>query len=753
VLAGGLCVVGLVGLVTAASASAADVVAVALYAVLALLASSQRLRMHPTVGTMSLGFLFVFAAIFQCGTAAGIGVAAASAVGGLLFTGSGGRRQPVETTLQAIGTLSVAAWAAGEAFARLGGMPPAPGRLSQLLWPAGAAVAVYQLMSVIGVTAVALAGGHGLPKRWLREAGWMTPVYFAGGAAALAVGLAYRQFGMGVFVLGLPLLYALQRTYAVRADRAAEQLRHLEERNRASEKLARLYLSIVEALSTAVEAKDQGTRLHVRRVQTLAQAVAQRVGLQGEELQAVETAAVLHDIGKLAVPDHILSKPARLTESEFQLVRTHPEVGEAILRPIDFGVDVGAIVRHHHEKMDGSGYPDGLVGEAIPMGARILGVIDVYDALVSERPYRQAWRAERAVEYLRQHAGSAFDPAVVEALIEVLAETAPEPRVPVGLDAPPCAAARATVSPPVSPVEARVEALEALVEEFAARDPVRTCVAYEVDGRNAEIAVLAARGEHASAFGRLRTPIGLGPSATAARDGRVIIEAAAGADMAGLCVGPPEDLAVSTVAAVPALDSSGQTRAVVSLYGDMGTPMPDALLAEVAVRSAEIIRSRSAEPDPGCHDGERAELLEYASFVAGLSRAVSRAQRRGERLVVMAVSMGDADRWAPSDLLLDLAQELRVCAGGEARVVEREGAGEIVAILPPAVEAALRECVQAFGRAAQGGRPAAGPLGLAVGSAVYPDDDNSAHGLVCLAEMRMARGRLSATAEQLLLPA
>ena len=745
-LVAGLCIVGVAALLNSALAPARDLAASVLYALLALLASSQRLRMHPRVGTMSLGFLFVLAALFQCGIAPGIGAAMLSALGGLLFASPDGRRQGLGTTLHAAGTLAVAAWAAGAVFGGLAPTGQAPWELTRLLLPAAAAVTVYHAISILGVSAVSVLAGYGLPKRWLREALWMVPVYFAGGAAALAIGVAYREFGVGVFVLGLPIIYVLQRSYAIRADRTSEQLRHLEERTQASEKLAQLYMSVVEALSAAVEAKDQGTRLHVRRVQSLARAVGRRVGLEGEDLQAVETAAVLHDIGKLAVPDHILSKPSRLTDRELELVKTHPAVGEAILRPIDFGADVGSIVRHHHEKMDGSGYPDGLVGDAIPMGARVLGAIDVYDALVSDRPYRQAWRAERAIEYLRQHSGTAFDPNVVEALVETLhsgelgeeeASTEADGAA-AGLVAAGSAGDLAAVSQP-SPQEPQT-ALGALVEELACRPPVHTCVAYELDERNAEVAVVAAAGEYADAFGRLRTPVGIGPSGTAAWTGRVVVGGSAVADVAGVSSDPPEGLTASMVAAVPVAGPSGRTRVVVSLYTYLDAEPPDALLAEAAAGAVEAIAPADPRARVPGRDDEYAALLEYAAFLAALSRSVTQARQVGERVVVMAVGLGGVEEKLGRELLLDLAQELRLCGRGRARVVERENAGEIVLILPPAVEAAARECVQAFEAAARTRGRCTDTLRVSVGAAVFPGDAESAHGLICIAEMRMAQG-------------
>jgi putative nucleotidyltransferase with HDIG domain len=733
ILVAGLCFAGLLAFVLSLHDPPRDVTAGFLYAVFAFLASSQRLRMHPRVGTMSLGFLFVLAALFQCGTATGIGAAILGAAGGALLTNVEGKRQPLISTCYAAGTLAIAAWAGGGVLDELRPTGASLLDLARALLPCGAAVSVYYGVSVASVVGISYVAGRGLPKRWLVEAAWMCPVYYAGGAAALVIGAAYHHFGPAIFVLGLPIIYVFQRSYAVRAEQAAEQLQHLEERTRSSEALANLYMSVVEALSAAIEAKDQGTRLHVRRVQSLARAVGRRVGLEGADLQAAETAAVLHDIGKLAVPDHILSKPSRLTDSEYRMVRAHPEVGEAILRPIDFGVEVGPIVRHHHERVDGSGYPDGLAGEQIPMGARILGVIDVYDALVSDRPYRKAWRSERATEYLREHAGSAFDPRVVEALVEVLATAEDETPGEGACEALPIPAE------PEELVAAQEDAVEKLTEELAAQRPVHTCVVYRVDERNAETEAVAAAGQYADCFARLRAPLGTGPSGMAARLGRLITAPNGVEDLGHLPGRPPAGLEASSVTAVPAMSPSGRLSAVVSLYSHPGAEVPDSLLAEAAVKAAEAGRRLDQNGTRNASE-EQAALLEYAAFLVALNRDVARAREAGDRVTVMAAEIEAPDAETRRRLLLSLAEELRLCARGQARVIEREAAGEIVAMFPPVIEAAARACVQGFERAARE-EPNGEGIAITVGSAVFPEDAESGHGLISVAETRVTRSR------------
>src|SRR5688500_16510387 len=176
----------------------------------------------------------------------------------------------------------------------------------------------------------------------------------------------------------------------------------------------------------AIDAKDQITHGHIRRVQQLAVGLGEAMGLkESAQIRAVEAAALLHDMGKLAVPEYILNKPGPLTPSEFEKMKMHASVGADILSAIDFPYPVVPIVRHHHENWDGTGYPSGLAGADIPIGARILSVVDCFDALTSDRPYRPRLTDKEALRILMERRGTMYDPLVVDTLIRVHAELAP----------------------------------------------------------------------------------------------------------------------------------------------------------------------------------------------------------------------------------------------------------------------------------------------------------------------------------------
>ncbi|MDP9136473.1 MAG: HD-GYP domain-containing protein [Actinomycetota bacterium] len=199
-------------------------------------------------------------------------------------------------------------------------------------------------------------------------------------------------------------------------ERYAADLREVfkQERSRAQQ-LRQSYKATVRALSNAVEARDAYTGKHAERVTAYGIALAEAVGLDTVGAPGLEFGFLLHDVGKLAVPDAILYKPDALSAEEFSLVARHPEAGAEILRDVDFLGEGKLVVRHHHERWDGSGYPDRLVGEAIPLPARVFAVADAFDALTTDRPYRRATRFSRAREEIRAHAGTQFDPEVVAA--------------------------------------------------------------------------------------------------------------------------------------------------------------------------------------------------------------------------------------------------------------------------------------------------------------------------------------------------
>ncbi len=195
----------------------------------------------------------------------------------------------------------------------------------------------------------------------------------------------------------------------------------LKAKTNEAEQLSKLHLATAEALATAIDAKDQTTHCHVRRVQIYAAGMGEMLDLPSNEIAALKAGALLHDVGKLAVPAHIVNKPGRLTAAEFEKMKIHTTVGAQLLGRVDFPYPVTPIIRHHHEQWDGKGYPDGLMGEQIPITARIISVVDCFDSVREDRPFRRGMTRDEALAFLRRGAGTHFDPNIVDLFIHNLA--------------------------------------------------------------------------------------------------------------------------------------------------------------------------------------------------------------------------------------------------------------------------------------------------------------------------------------------
>ena len=279
-------------------------------------------------------------------------------------------------------------------------------------WPLllAAASTTYFVMNTMSVSGIIAMSERRNPLLVWKECYlWSFPYYLLGAMIAGGVSVMNRLFGWQLAILVLPIVYWIYRSYRTYLDRLEAEKKH-------TEAIADLHLRTIEALSLAIEAKDHNTHDHLRRVQTYAVKIGKDLGVNESELNAIRAAAMLHDIGKLAVPEQILSKPGRLTPEEFEKMKIHPVVGAEILDRVQFPYPVVPIVRSHHERWDGTGYPDATSGEAIPIGARILAVVDCFDALTSERPYRRAVSPEEALAHLKAESGKSFDPRVVASI-------------------------------------------------------------------------------------------------------------------------------------------------------------------------------------------------------------------------------------------------------------------------------------------------------------------------------------------------
>lgn len=281
-----------------------------------------------------------------------------------------------------------------------------------LRWPLllAAASTTYFAMNTMSVSGIiAMTERRNPVLVWKECYLWSFPYYLLGALIAGGVSIINRSLGWQVAILVLPVVYWIYRSYRTYLDRLEAEKKH-------TEAIADLHLRTIEALSLAIEAKDHNTHDHLKRVQTYAMQIGKDLGVDEAQRNAIRAAAMLHDIGKLAVPEHILSKPGRLTPEEFEKLKIHPVVGAEILDRVQFPYPVVPIVRSHHERWNGTGYPDGLSGEGIPIGARILSAVDCFDALTSERPYRRAISPDEAMALLRAESGRSYDPRVVDCI-------------------------------------------------------------------------------------------------------------------------------------------------------------------------------------------------------------------------------------------------------------------------------------------------------------------------------------------------
>jgi putative nucleotidyltransferase with HDIG domain len=273
---------------------------------------------------------------------------------------------------------------------------------------AAIAVVYFATNSLLVAGIISLTEGKPLLSVWKANR-WALAYYLIGASMAALISTVPHAIQWELPIICLPVVYIVHRSNRTYVVQMEQEKSHMEQMNS-------LHLRTIEALALAIDAKDHTTRDHLERVQLYAVEIGEDLKLSGEEMEALRAAAVLHDIGKLAVPEHIISKPGKLTRGEFEKMKIHPVVGAEILERVVFPYPVVPIVRAHHEKWDGNGYPYGLKGKEIPIGARILAAVDCLDALASDRQYRRALPLDEAMAKVASEAGTSFDPDVVRAL-------------------------------------------------------------------------------------------------------------------------------------------------------------------------------------------------------------------------------------------------------------------------------------------------------------------------------------------------
>ena len=380
-----------------------DIGRFACYLLIALLASGLKVSLPGINGSMSVNFFFIILGVMELSIPETVIIGCASSLV-QSFWRSNSKPKLIQLTFN-IANMATAIYAASLAYKFT---DIYTGRTIALMLVAAACT--YFVTNTVPVAIViSLTEKKNFQKIWSECYFWSFPYYLVGAAISGLVSYINNFVGWQTSLLVFPVIYWVYRSYRLYLGRLEDEKRHVEN-------MAALHLRTIEALALAIEAKDHTTHDHLQRVRIYAIEVAKDLSLTDEEIEALRAASLLHDIGKLAVPEHIINKPGKLTPEEFEKMKIHPIVGAEILERVNFPYPVVPVVRAHHEKYDGSGYPFGLKGEEIPIGARILACVDCLDALASDRQYRRALPLHEAMQEVVRQAGKSFDPRVVEVL-------------------------------------------------------------------------------------------------------------------------------------------------------------------------------------------------------------------------------------------------------------------------------------------------------------------------------------------------
>jgi len=372
------------------------------YLVAVLLSSGMKVCLPGSDSTMSVNFPFILLAVLQLSPSQAMILAAISVFAQCKF-----RVQKLFSVVQigfnvanAVNATAVC-WLTFIALRQL--------HLAAAPALAAGATAYFFVNTIPVALIVAWTSGAKGFVLWRANFAWFLPFYLVGAALSVTGYFLGTHYGLATALLELPAVYTIYRSYNAQIARMRDREQHIAD-------MEALHVRTIESLAMAIEAKDHDTHDHLLRVRVYVTELSNALHLSKDEIRAVKTAALLHDIGKLAVPERIINKPGKLTPEEFEIMKIHPVVGADILERVHFPYPVVPIVRAHHEWWNGMGYPDGLRGEAIPIGARILTVVDSFDAMVSDRPYRRAMPLQEAMTVIKKLSGTQFDPQIVDAL-------------------------------------------------------------------------------------------------------------------------------------------------------------------------------------------------------------------------------------------------------------------------------------------------------------------------------------------------
>src|SRR5882762_5624506 len=744
------------------------------YLGIAILASRLKVTLPGITGTLSVSFLFILVGILELSFSETLILGAVSMLAQCLYPD---RPKAIQVTF------NVCAGSVSTALAYLVYHDPLSSVLLDnkplLLLVAASTYFIANAGSI--ATVISLTERRALRKILVDCYFWSFPYYLVGAGIAGAIAWFNHTFNWETSLLLVPIVYLIYRSYRLYLGKLEDEKRHVEE-------MANLHLRTIEALALAIEAKDQTTHDHLQRVRIYAIEVAKELGMKGSELEALHAAALLHDIGKLAVPEHIISKPGRLTPEEFEKMKIHTLVGAEILERVRFPYPVVPIVRAHHEKWDGTGYPMGLKATEIPLGARILSAVDYLDALASDRQYRRALPLQEVMQQLSAESGKAFDPKVVQVLekryrhlenlalarstndvnsplsTEIRIERGPAPDAGFEKVAQDSTGHETTFLSSIAAARQEAQSLFELSQDLGASlslgetlsvfsVKLKPMVPYDAIAiyilRNDELIPEYVNGDNYRLFSSLRIPLGQGLSGWVAQNRKPIVNGNPSVEP-GYLNDPTKFSTLCSALAVP-LEGVAGIIGVLALYrGERDAFTTDHLRILLAVSSKMALSIENALKYQQAESSATTDYLtglpNARSLFLELDRELARCKRDQSSLIVMVSDLDGFkqvnDRFGHLEgnrVLRLYAQALKESCR-EYDYVARMGGDEFVVVAPGlAADAAAKKGEQMRALAKQAGFEicAEDILSLSVGQAVYPDDGTDAEQLLAQADRRM----------------
>jgi len=753
-----------------------DLPKLALYIAAASVASVFKVRLPGIVSTLSMNYVFVIAGLLDLGLAAGIVISVGGVLGQTYYkcTVRPQWRHVLFNLASVSLSVAAASWCKDLSFIastdRFG-----------LFSIVSASLAYFAVNTVVLSGIIGLTTAQPVLGVWRDSYLWTFPQYLVGGIVATCFHLMIVSIGWAGMLFTFPVIYLVYRSYNIYLTRVDEQQKHIAE-------MAQLHLRTIEALALAIDAKDDTTAAHLRRVQVYASEVGKELGISKLDMQALEAAALLHDIGKLAVPEYIISKPGRLTPDEFEKMKIHPIVGAEILERVDFPYPVVPIVRSHHEKFDGSGYPDGLKGEQIPIGARILSVVDCLDALVSDRQYRTAMPIDDAIQVIVEESGKSYDPRVVKiiharyreleakAKVEKVEKARVSSNIKVERGASPATGFASTQAPGAESLsvdknfsmrisDARRE-FQMLVEvandlgsslsldETLALLAVRLAKSIPHDAvvifirQQNELVPRYVKGESFRLFSSLRIPIGHGLSGWVAENHMPIVNGNPAVE-SGYLADPTKVTALRSAIAVP-LHGRDSVVGVLTLYqlqADAFTLDHRRILLNISTKAGVVVENalKFEQVQDEARSDELTGLLNSRSLFDQLERKVRSCVETNGTLAVVVMDLDgfkkandEHGHLAGNRVLQLVAAGLKECCRAN-DLVARLGGDEFVLVLSEPGEFPKTLLPRISDMVARAGVEVGcqTPMSISAGYAVYPQDARDAESLLEKADERM----------------